>query len=258
MRAYNSGFVDYNPQGLVLEIASGLNPTFEADVLLEADRSFIEPLTKRGYAALYGDALNLPFKDKSFDYISCLHLAEHFEKHELVQFFSELQRVASRGYLEVPSIYWELMANCDAPLVGEGTIDGHHKQLCFLHDGVLHMIRKSDEKNPEHQLLRALFFNAINADATAENIEIMMIGFQWEGEIKVEFHESLAAVPEYLSRAMVYRLKKYGESKKSKTPLARMIHGYLKALKDKKRKREKSDKQRLKGRKQFNIEDLCR
>lgn len=256
MRAYNSGFVQYEPSGLVLEIASGLQPTQEADVLLEADESFIEPLRQRGYTVVLGDALNLPFKDGAFDFVTCLHLAEHFEEEEVRRLFDEMQRVAPRGFLEVPSIFWELMANCDDVLVPGGTIDGPHKQLCFYHDGVLHMIRKSDGFNREHKLLRSLFFNAVNADATASNVEIMMIGVPWEGAIKVQFHKSLSEVPDFLIDEMVRYMEQYGKARQKKTPLKFAVDAYAKSAKDKIRSIQDYHKQGKDKKKGVDIKSL--
>jgi len=43
----------------------------------------------------------LPFKDKEFDFVIASHVIEHVEDFEF--FISELERISSRGYIELPS-----------------------------------------------------------------------------------------------------------------------------------------------------------
>jgi len=44
----------------------------------------------------------LPFKDKEFDFVIASHVIEHVEDVEF--FMKELQRVSSKGYIELPTI----------------------------------------------------------------------------------------------------------------------------------------------------------
>ena len=44
---------------------------------------------------------NLPFKDKEFDFVIASHVIEHVEDFEF--FVKELERISSRGYLELPT-----------------------------------------------------------------------------------------------------------------------------------------------------------
>jgi len=45
-------------------------------------------------SAIRGDAFNLPFADKSFDYIICSLFTHHFTDDKIIQIFEEMQRVA--------------------------------------------------------------------------------------------------------------------------------------------------------------------
>ncbi len=44
----------------------------------------------------------LPFKDKEFDFVIASHVIEHVKEVEI--FIKELQRVSSKGYIELPTI----------------------------------------------------------------------------------------------------------------------------------------------------------
>lgn len=93
---------------LVLEVGSGGNPYFRSNVLIDA----YEHTRERHYVPLVADrptvlgyVENLPFQDKSFDFVIASHVFEHSSDPE--RFLSELQRVAKAGYIEVPDAFME-------------------------------------------------------------------------------------------------------------------------------------------------------
>lgn len=95
-------------EALVLEVGSGGNPYFRANVLLDA----FEDTRQRHWAPLIADrptvlgaVERLPFRDKSFDFVIASHVLEHSTQPEL--FLQELQRVAKAGYIEVPDALME-------------------------------------------------------------------------------------------------------------------------------------------------------
>lgn len=95
---------------LVLEVGSGHNPTYRANVIVE---KFIDSNYHRSgdikvfphQKLVNTDGADMPFKDKEFDYVICNQVLEHAE--DPVLFVKELQRVAKRGYLELPSLIGE-------------------------------------------------------------------------------------------------------------------------------------------------------
>lgn len=100
--------VPVSEEALVLEVGSGGNPYFRANVLLDA----YEDTRERHFAPLVADrptvlglVENLPFKDGSFDFVIASHVLEHSAQPE--QFLQELMRVASAGYIEVPDALME-------------------------------------------------------------------------------------------------------------------------------------------------------
>lgn len=83
------------PDALVLEVVSGGNPYPRANVLLDAyeetrERHWVPLIHDRPTVLSFGE--NLPFKDKSFDYVIAAHVLEHTPYPE--KFLAELQRVA--------------------------------------------------------------------------------------------------------------------------------------------------------------------
>lgn len=101
------------PHERVLDIGGGNNPLKRANVVV--DKYEADNTHRGGDLRLYkhqkfitGDGINLPFKDKQFDYVNCCHVAEHVP--DPAGFFNEIARVGKRGYLEVPSLIGEFLA----------------------------------------------------------------------------------------------------------------------------------------------------
>ena len=82
----------------ILDIGCGYrankNATVVADILdlsrLYKDKKFIKITEK-----------SLPFKNQEFDFVIASHVIEHIEDFEF--FIKEIERIASRGYIELPS-----------------------------------------------------------------------------------------------------------------------------------------------------------
>jgi hypothetical protein len=96
----------------VLDIGSGHNPHRRADILL--DKNIYSSPERSGRTAVrderpfvIGDAQYLPFKDLCFDYVIASQVAEHVLNP--IAFCKEIQRVASRGYIECPGLLGELL-----------------------------------------------------------------------------------------------------------------------------------------------------
>lgn len=94
---------------LVLEIGSGHNPHYRSDVLCDkfsVDEERGGELVKDRLTIL-GDGCDLPFKNKSFDYVIASHVLEHTTNPD--KFLKELMRVGKKGYIETPSMIWEIL-----------------------------------------------------------------------------------------------------------------------------------------------------
>jgi hypothetical protein len=88
----------------VLDVGSGQNPHPRADVLLD---KFVEDNLHRSGAAVVaderlvvGDALEMPFADRQFDYVIASNIAEHVD--DPAGLCRELMRVGRAGFIETP------------------------------------------------------------------------------------------------------------------------------------------------------------
>ena len=101
----------------VIDIGGGDGPFPRADVICEKflgdDAERTNPLGHAGTRALVvGDIENLPFADKSFDFVYCSHILEHTTDPSRA--IAEITRIGKAGYIEVPSEYLELAATSRA------------------------------------------------------------------------------------------------------------------------------------------------
>lgn len=165
----------------VLEIGPGSNPHPRADIFL--DRSFdedeairqagnVKPAVTQKKTIYYED-YPLPFKDKEFDYVICSHVLEHIT--EIDKFVSELCRIAKRGYLEFPTIYYDYLHNFDV-----------HKTFLLFEKGVLTWMLKEETTLNDFKSVQRFFYTMLES-GIVEWINkfkcFFFQGFEWEGEI---------------------------------------------------------------------------
>lgn len=102
----------------VLEIGPGGTPhprsdvflemTFEDEKIAEGQRGFTPKLKTNKKIVYYGGGI-FPFQDKEFDYVICSHVLEHIS--DIESFLEEMFRVAKKGYIEYPLIYYDYIYN---------------------------------------------------------------------------------------------------------------------------------------------------
>jgi len=192
VRLFSSpGFDQYKPRGNVLEIGPGSAPTKEADVYLDLSKQALDEIEG---VTFHGSATDMPFDSGQFDYSICMHVAEHIPMQELPMFFDELARVSDAGYLEMPSIFWELLQACDVGIFPDEKY-GPHLYFCFYDSEVLHMIKKGERNLRTILILRALFSKIISPRVTRQKISLFMVGFEWKESVPYRIHDSLDSVP---------------------------------------------------------------
>ena len=95
---YIENFLSSKPNWNILDIGCGYSANKYANIICDVqdlskvykDKKFIRLIDQK-----------FPFKDKEFDFVIASHVMEHVEDVDF--FISELQRIASKGYIEVPT-----------------------------------------------------------------------------------------------------------------------------------------------------------
>ena len=98
-KQYIDDLLNHNQNWKVLDIGCGYTAHQNATVICDVqdlsqyykDKKFIKLNDRK-----------LPFKDKEFDFVIASHVIEHVEDVDF--FINELERVASKGYIELPTI----------------------------------------------------------------------------------------------------------------------------------------------------------
>ena len=98
-KKYIDNLIEHNPNWNVLDVGCGYTAHKKANVICDIqdlskfykDKKFIKLESKK-----------LPFKDKEFDFVITSHVIEHVEDVDF--FIKELQRISSKGYIELPTI----------------------------------------------------------------------------------------------------------------------------------------------------------
>jgi ubiquinone/menaquinone biosynthesis C-methylase UbiE len=98
-KTHIDNLLNQNPNWNILDIGCGYTAHKNATVICDVqDLSNI--YKEKNFVKLTSNIL--PFKDKEFDFVIASHVIEHVKD---VQFFiKELQRVSSKGYIELPTI----------------------------------------------------------------------------------------------------------------------------------------------------------
>ena len=87
-----------NPEWKILDIGCGYRAHPNASIIADV-QDFSNHYKERKFVKINGK--KLPFNDKEFDFVIASHVIEHVEDFEY--FIKELERICSRGYIELPS-----------------------------------------------------------------------------------------------------------------------------------------------------------
>lgn len=171
----------------VLEIGPGGSPFSRADVFLDLDPSLFKDDIVAGYQRgnaaklttdkpiIYYDGKKFPFKRNEFDYVICSHVLEHVEDPAF--FLKEIARVAAKGYIEFPTIFYEYLY--DIPV---------HLNFCYYDGSKVLYLRKTDTSFSEFAIAQKFFLSALEAgytDIVDDLKPYMAQGFEWRGKITV-------------------------------------------------------------------------
>lgn len=166
----------------VLEIGSGNRPRRRSNVLVD---KFIADNTERSAGEgvmiderpfVVADALALPFKDKSFDYVIASHILEHVDDPK--KFVAELERVASKGYIETPSELSETLFGWP-----------FHKWTVRCEGDTIVMRRRMDD-SPFGDYFHEMYArDPLFAEAIDSHFDDFYVQYEWRDEIKLKVEQ---------------------------------------------------------------------
>lgn len=176
-----------NQNDRVLEIGPGGNAHPRADVLLEkifkkpeeteAQRGFTSELNTDKPIVFYNGG-KFPFVANEFDYVICSHVLEHVDDVEF--FLSELTRVANKGYIEFPTIYYDYIYNIPK-----------HLNFLFYNDAsrTIYYLPKTESEIMGGKEIQKFFFKTTFKGYVSliDSLrDFMFQGFEWSDGFKVE------------------------------------------------------------------------
>jgi hypothetical protein len=123
---------------------------------------------------VYFDGGSFPFREKEFDYVICSHVLEHVD--DIPLFVRELTRVASRGYLEFPTIYYEYLYSFN-----------HHLNLLYYRNDELLWLPKQETQlndfSPVQEFLRSTLTAGYD-EVIRYQKDSFFQGFEWFDSIQ--------------------------------------------------------------------------
>jgi len=180
---YPERICSIKPGDKVLEIGPGATPYHRSDVFLEKQfDSEADLIAQSGLVGLLktdkpvvtykGDVF--PFADKEFDYVVCSHVLEHVD--DVDKFLSEVQRVAKKGYLEYPTVYYDYLYNFKV-----------HTQFLMWRNGVIYWMPKAETSLASFSPVQDLFYKSCMENyhkMTDDFSPYFFQGFEWHDSIR--------------------------------------------------------------------------
>ncbi|MCL5784050.1 MAG: class I SAM-dependent methyltransferase [Patescibacteria group bacterium] len=201
------------PGDKVLEIGPGGTPFTRSDVFLELryknqkEAKFQRGNTKKlktNKPVVYYDGGRFPFLDKEFDYVICSHVLEHVEDVGL--FLLELFRIARKGYIEYPTVYYEYLYNFSV-----------HLNLLKFNKGQLIYLKKTDTPLCQFSSIHKLYYQTLKQGYSSfidDLRDYMFEGFEWLSPFAIKKASSLEEltwkrleIPVYKNRSQKRILK---------------------------------------------------
>ena len=187
---------------LVLEIGGGHNPYPRSNVVVDYTEENVERagdlLTDRPLILSPGE--NLPFVEKSFDFVVASHVLEHSAQPE--QFIREMQRVGRAGYIEVPVGIRERI--CPGP---------YHRLAIYCRNETLLIYKKSapvDDPSLVAAFETAWGHHAAYRKFREEDPSAFSLRFFWKGTISHEVLNPEVDAGWDIPAAVVARKKQMG------------------------------------------------
>ena len=169
---------DLRPGARVLDIGSGGDPFPYATTLVDRFPGPTQhrhaPFVRDGREFIEADVCDLPFTDKSFDFVYCAHVLEHVQ--DPLAACREIIRVGRRGYIETPTLGKDVLFAWNMPEMHRWHVVAVADNLCFF------------EVNPrQSQGIRSAVWQKLVLgewehplqDAFFDNPDVFNVMFQW-------------------------------------------------------------------------------
>lgn len=116
------------PKPWYVDVGCGATAVPFANILVDnhledGSQRFGKAINHEGRCLIEGDVCELPFRDGEVEFIWCSHVLEHVERPDAA--LTEIQRVATKGLILLPSVYAEAMA------FQANSQDVGHRWLCW-------------------------------------------------------------------------------------------------------------------------------
>jgi uncharacterized protein YbaR (Trm112 family)/SAM-dependent methyltransferase len=180
------------PRGAILDIGSGSNPFWRANILMER---FLEDDAQRPGRLIVdrpivcGDIHEIPFVDNAFSFIHCSHILEHLDNP--ARAIEEMIRVSKSGYIETPSEIHEFL-DLNFPF---------HRWAVSAEDDVI-VFREKPQYTSVHPLIEALK-NRKNRTwqfITRHHDKVNILSWFWQGEIKYRIERCDRPIECYMTK----------------------------------------------------------
>jgi len=170
------------PTDRVLEIGSGNRPRKRSNVL--CDREVTDNTERAGGQNLViderpfivADGQQLPFREKSFDYVITSHILEHVEDPR--RFTNELMRVARAGYIETPSEISELLFGWP-----------FHRWIVRLDGNTLVLRRRAADSPFGEYFHNAYARDLLFAEFIDTHVDEFYVRYEWHDTISLRIEE---------------------------------------------------------------------
>ena len=183
------------PSEKVLDIGGGHNPFLRADHIVEPDTA--EGIHRGGQSIPEGvrsryvtaDIHELPFDDKSMDFIYCSHVLEHVQ--DPAQACRELIRVGKRGFIETPRKWSEFFAGYPS-----------HQWLIDVINNELTFERRQFIESPYlNGLLHAVWRSKrLEENALKKFLNVSCVQFYWQDSFNFHIESSEENSFDYTNR----------------------------------------------------------
>ena len=169
--------LEKNPDWEVLDLGCSRSGWTNANVYADIEdyKEHYEALDKKFVQTVADET---PFKDGQFDFVIACHIAEHMTDPD--KFFKELTRISKRGYIEVPTPFFD-----NFTFGNSGPLPHGHAWWVTFDDVTNEMVFK-----PRYQVVKESIHPRDTTFLLPFFRDSMITSLYWEGEISFRMDDS--------------------------------------------------------------------